>query len=92
LWRDGNIFISVANSIGGTDMGIFLDSANIEEAKTAFGMGFVRGVTTNPKLMSLSKREPFDVLKDLCAVSPGPVFYQLTAATPKERDEEAHPD
>lgn len=70
-------------------MTIFLDSALAEEAGRAFALGFVGGVTTNPKLMSHIKGKPETVIHGLCALSHGPVFYQLTAASAKEKEEEA---
>jgi transaldolase len=70
-------------------MAIFLDSALAGEAKKAFALGFVSGVTTNPRLLSQAKGMPEAVIKELCALSPGPVFYQLTAATSEEMENEA---
>jgi transaldolase len=70
-------------------MAIFLDSALADEARKAFALGFVKGVTTNPKLLSQAKGKPEAVLKELCALSPGPVFYQLCAAAPSEMVKEA---
>jgi transaldolase len=70
-------------------LAIFVDSAQAEEAKKAFGMGFVSGVTTNPKLMAQAKGAHESVIRELSLLSPGPVFYQLTAAAPKDMENEA---
>ncbi|MGQ9583729.1 MAG: transaldolase family protein [Thermoplasmatota archaeon] len=70
-------------------MAIFLDSANPEEAKTAFKMGFVHGITTNPKLLGQVRGDSESVFRELCRISTGPVCYQLTAASAKERQDEA---
>jgi transaldolase len=69
-------------------MGLFLDSARIEEVKRAVELGFLSGVTTNPTIMAKVVGRPRDIIKQICAVSPGHVFYQLTARTPAERERE----
>jgi len=69
-------------------MGLFLDSAKIEEVRQAVELGFVRGVTTNPTLMAKVKRPAKDVIRDICAIAPGPVFYQVTGKTVAEREAE----
>jgi transaldolase len=70
-------------------MAIFLDSALEKDAEKAFAFGFVGGITTNPKLLSQAKGTAESVIKALCAISPGPVFYQPTATTAKGMKEEA---
>jgi len=58
-------------------MSILLDSASLEDAAAAAGLGFVGGITTNPTLMRRETAEPLDRLGRLLAVfSSGPVFYQ----------------
>jgi len=52
-------------------------------------LGFVRGVTTNPTLMAKARGRPREIIRELCLHSTGPVFYQVTAATPAEREREA---
>ena len=46
-------------------MGIYLDSANPDEARRAQELGFVEGVTTNPKLIAQTGRPGLDVLAEL---------------------------
>ena len=58
---------------------IYLDSASIEEAKVAISMGWVKGITTNPVLLNKADLPPEDCLKQLAAISPGEVYYQLCA-------------
>ena len=70
-------------------MGIFLDSADTGEARRAHALGFVSGVTTNPLLIARSKRRGLDVLADMLAISDGPVFFQVTAASVDERTDQA---
>ncbi len=69
-------------------MGLFLDSARIEEVQKAVELGFLSGVTTNPTIMAKVKGEPKDIIREICAISPGPVFYQVTAKTPADRERE----
>jgi transaldolase len=60
----------------------------VEEVKQAVGLGFVTGVTTNPSIMARVKGEPRDIIRQICELSPGPVFYQVTAQTASERERE----
>jgi transaldolase len=69
-------------------MGIFIDSADVQEVKRAVGLGFVTGCTTNPTLMAQVKAKPADVTAELCRLVPGPVFYQVTAETIDAREAE----
>jgi transaldolase len=69
-------------------MGLFLDSAKIEEVRQAIELGFLAGVTTNPTIMAKVKGQPREIIREICAISPGPVFYQVTVKTPKERERE----
>jgi transaldolase len=58
---------------------IYLDSALVEEAQTAVAMGWVKGITTNPTLLNKSELSPSECLKQLTAISPGELYYQLCA-------------
>jgi len=58
---------------------IYLDSAILEDARTAVAMGWVKGITTNPTLLKKSDRTPEDCLKQLSAICPGELYYQLCA-------------
>lgn len=57
---------------------IYLDSATINEAKTALKLGWVKGITTNPTLLSKTELPPESTLKELALISPGELYYQLT--------------
>lgn len=70
-------------------MTLYLDSAMVEHARQAFALGFVGGITTNPTLMARTGRAAHEVLPELCDICPGLVFYQLTASTVSEREQEA---
>jgi transaldolase len=69
-------------------MGLFLDSARIEEVRQTIELGFVAGVTTNPTIMAKADGQPKEIIRQICAISPGPVFYQVTAKTVEERERE----
>jgi len=58
---------------------IYLDSALIHEAEIAVKLGWVKGITTNPTLLAKSDLSPEETLKQLTAISPGELYYQLTA-------------
>jgi transaldolase len=64
---------------------LFLDSARIEEVKKAVELGILSGVTTNPTIMAKMVGRPREIIRQICAIAPGHVFYQLTAKTPEER-------
>ncbi|EDX73175.1 Transaldolase superfamily [Coleofasciculus chthonoplastes PCC 7420] len=58
---------------------IYLDSALVSEAKTVENWGWVKGITTNPTLLAKSDLPPETALKQLAAISPGELYYQLMA-------------
>jgi transaldolase len=70
-------------------MGLFLDSASVEEARQASGLGLIEGITTNPILLAQVEGRPEDIIINLCNAFHGLVFYQLTAPTVEERHNEA---
>ena len=71
-------------------MAIFIDSANLTQIKTALELGWVKGVTTNPLLLSQSELEPTDLFRALRKMSDGPVFYQVTSTNFEDCIAEAH--
>ncbi len=71
-------------------MTILLDSASVEDAVAAAGLGFVRGITTNPALMARETTEPLAHLERLLAAFPeGPVCYQPTRSSFEAMQDEA---
>lgn len=60
-------------------MALYLDSALISDAEEARELGWITGITTNPKLLAKSDLPPETTLKRLAALINGEVFYQLTA-------------
>jgi len=68
---------------------LYLDSAFPQEARRAFATGMVSGITTNPALLAQTKRPAVDVITQLCDVSKGIVFHQLTEESLSGRKKEA---
>ena len=63
-------------------MAIYLDSARLEDVRAAADLGFVRGATTNPKLLAAAGHKDFTkAMEEICPLLPGPVFYQLITPT-----------
>ena len=69
---------------------IYLDSAILEEAEAAVTMGWVKGITTNPILLDKSQLPPEQCLKQLAAICPGELYYQLCATDYEAMVREAH--
>ena len=60
-------------------MKIFLDTAEIDEIRTAARWGVLDGVTTNPSLFAKVGGSYDDVLKQICKITPGPVSAEVVA-------------
>ncbi len=60
-------------------MKFFIDSADVSEISDLASTGLVDGVTTNPSLVAKSGRDFFEVLREICAIVPGPVSAEVTA-------------
>jgi transaldolase len=60
-------------------MKIFLDTADIEEIRTAARWGVLDGVTTNPTLYGKVGGSYEDILTDICRITPGPVSAEVVA-------------
>jgi transaldolase len=61
-------------------MSVLLDSASLDDATAAAGLGFVHGITTNPTLMARESTHPLSHLERLLTAFPsGPVCYQPTS-------------
>ncbi len=61
-------------------MSIYLDSAIAAEAEIARQLGWVKGITTNPTLLSKTDLPVQTTLKKLAELTTGPVFYQLMSS------------
>ena len=60
-------------------MKFFVDTADLNEIRDLAATGLVDGVTTNPSLVAKSGRKFLDVVKEICAVVPGPISAEVTA-------------
>src|SRR5215469_10963500 len=60
-------------------MKFFIDTADIAEIRDLAQTGLVDGVTTNPSLVAKSGRKFIEVVREICAVVPGPVSAEVTA-------------
>ena len=71
-------------------MKFFIDTAEFEEIKAAYELGFVDGVTTNPSLIVKSKRNLQEVIKEIAALVEGPVSAEVIATEAPDMVKEAH--
>ncbi len=60
-------------------MKFFIDTANIEQIKSAMAMGVLDGVTTNPSLAAKETAPYREILSDICKIVPGPVSAEVLA-------------
>ena len=94
LWLGGETLeIVVARTseplaIGVVYMKFFVDTADVAEIKDLAASGLLDGVTTNPSLIAKSGRPMLDVIKEICAIVPGPVSAETVATDHKTMLEE----
>ncbi|GGC12194.1 putative transaldolase [Novosphingobium endophyticum] len=60
-------------------MKFFVDTADTREIAELAETGLLDGVTTNPSLIHKSGRAFLDVVKEICAIVPGPVSAEVIA-------------
>jgi transaldolase len=60
-------------------MQFFVDTAEIADIQKLHDMGLLDGVTTNPSLVAKSGRNFKEVIKEICAIVPGPVSAEVAA-------------
>ncbi len=60
-------------------MKFFLDTADVAEIVALAASGLVDGVTTNPSLVHKAGRDFLEVVKEICAIVPGPVSAEVVA-------------
>ena len=71
-------------------MKFFIDTANFDDIKAAYEMGFIAGVTTNPSLIVKEKRDLHEVIQQIADLVEGPVSAEVIAITAPEMVKEAH--
>jgi transaldolase len=60
-------------------MKLFLDTADVEEIRTAARWGILDGVTTNPTLYAKVGGSYDEIIKEICGITSGPVSAEVTA-------------
>jgi transaldolase len=60
-------------------MKLFLDTAEIGDIRTAARWGVLDGVTTNPTLFARVGGSYDEILREICAIAPGPVSAEVVA-------------
>lgn len=75
-------------------MKFFIDSADINEIKNLKATGLVDGITTNPTLIAKATEKTDhsfkDIIKEMCALIPGPVSAEVAATDFKTMMAEAN--
>ena len=62
-------------------MKLFLDTANIDEIKTANAMGVISGITTNPSIIAASGRTFSQVIEEITSIVDGAISGEVNAFT-----------
>ena len=70
-------------------MKFFVDTADTAEIAALAATGLVDGVTTNPSLIHKSGRNFLEVIKEIAALTPGPVSAEVVALSVDEMLREA---
>lgn len=71
-------------------MKLFIDTADVEQIRTAWDWGIIDGVTTNPSWVARTGRKAIDVYKEILEIVDGPVSLETVSLTAPEIVEEAH--
>lgn len=58
-------------------MEFFIDTANLEEIRKANELGLLDGVTTNPSLVAREGKDFEELIKEICAITDGPVSAEV---------------
>jgi transaldolase len=69
-------------------MKIFLDTADVEQVRTAWDWGIIDGVTTNPSHISKTGRRALEVYREILDIVDGPVSLECVTMTAPEIIEE----
>jgi transaldolase len=60
-------------------MKIFLDTANVDELKSAAEYGVIDGVTTNPSLIAKEGADHHDRIREICGIIDGDISAEVVA-------------
>ena len=69
-------------------MRIFIDTANIDEIRSAAELGIISGVTTNPSLIAREGRDFEGVIKEITDIVDGPISAEVTGESAADMIEE----
>ena len=72
-------------------MQLYIDTANIEEIRSAAALGVLDGVTTNPSLIAKEGVDFMDRMNEICDIVSGPVSAEVVATEHDAMIEEAMP-
>ena len=70
-------------------MKIFIDTANIEEIKTANEWGVIDGVTTNPTLVAKEGKDFKSIVNQILSIVDGPISVEVISTDPEGMVKEA---
>ena len=60
-------------------MKLFIDTANVDEIRSAAALGVICGVTTNPSLIAREGKVFEDVIKEITTIVDGPISAEVVA-------------
>ena len=67
-------------------MKFYIDTANVDEIRSANDMGIIAGVTTNPSLIAKEGRDYAETLKEIATIVDGPISGEVKATTTDAED------
>ena len=70
-------------------MKFFIDTANVDEIRSAVELGIVDGVTTNPSLVAKEGRDFIEVVKEITQIVDGPISAEVISLEADKMVEEA---
>jgi transaldolase len=71
-------------------MKLFLDTANLDEIREAHRWGILRGITTNPTLVTKEQRDFLPLVKEICSIVEGEVSVETASDDTEVLMRQAH--
>ena len=71
-------------------MKLFIDTANVDEIRSAARTGIISGVTTNPSLIAKEGRDFIEVVKEIATIVDGPISAEVISLDADGMVKEAH--
>jgi transaldolase len=65
-------------------MKFFLDTANLNEIREVASWGILDGITTNPSLCAKENMKFEDLIREICAIVPGPISVECVSSASKD--------